>query len=96
MWFWSGFLGLLGGLGHLLGCSRLPQTRTPELSRGPRTSLSVRWTREFSDSTVTKMSSLEILKVEDKDTGELHRPHHLDLKTGMYRGKQILKVKERI
>ena len=22
--------------------------------------------------------------VEDKDTGELHRPHHIDLKTGMY------------
>ena len=34
--------------------------------------------------------------VEDKVTGELHRPHHIDLKTGMYRGKQILKVKERI
>ena len=28
--------------------------------------------------------------VEDKDTGELKRPHHIDLKTGMYRGKQIL------
>jgi large subunit ribosomal protein L32 len=26
----------------------------------------------------------------------LHRPHHIDLKTGMYRGKQVLKVKERI
>lgn len=34
--------------------------------------------------------------VEDKTTGELHRPHHIDLKTGMYRGKQVLKVKERI
>lgn len=34
--------------------------------------------------------------VEDKVTGELHRPHHIDLKTGMYRGKQVLKVKERI
>ena len=22
--------------------------------------------------------------VENKDTGELHRPHHIDLKTGMY------------
>ena len=31
--------------------------------------------------------------VEDKDTGELRRPHHVDLKTGMYRGRQILKVK---
>ena len=34
--------------------------------------------------------------VEDKVTGELHRPHHIDLKTGMYRVKQVLKVKERI
>jgi large subunit ribosomal protein L32 len=34
--------------------------------------------------------------VEDKVTGELHRPHHIDLKTGMYRGKQVVKVKERI
>ncbi|MGX6648001.1 50S ribosomal protein L32 [Maricaulaceae bacterium MS644] len=32
--------------------------------------------------------------VEDKDTGELRRPHHIDLKTGMYRGKQILTVEE--
>ncbi|MBK68141.1 MAG: 50S ribosomal protein L32 [Rickettsiales bacterium] len=28
--------------------------------------------------------------VEDKETGELRRPHHVCLKTGMYRGKQIL------
>ena len=28
--------------------------------------------------------------VEDKDSGELRRPHHVDLKTGMYRGRQIL------
>ena len=32
--------------------------------------------------------------VEDKDSGELRRPHHVDLKTGMYRGKQILEPKE--
>jgi large subunit ribosomal protein L32 len=31
--------------------------------------------------------------VEDKDSGELRRPHHLDRKTGMYRGRVILKVK---
>ena len=31
--------------------------------------------------------------VEDKDTGELHRPHHIDLKTGMYRGKQVIEPK---
>ena len=32
--------------------------------------------------------------VESKDTGELHRPHHIDLKTGMYNGKQILEPKK--
>ncbi len=33
---------------------------------------------------------------EDKKSGELRRPHHLDLSTGMYRGKQIIvkKVKK--
>jgi large subunit ribosomal protein L32 len=32
--------------------------------------------------------------VEDKDSGELRRPHHIDLKTGMYRGRQVLKPKK--
>ncbi len=31
--------------------------------------------------------------VEDQDSGELRRPHHIDLKTGMYRGRQILEPK---
>jgi large subunit ribosomal protein L32 len=31
--------------------------------------------------------------VEDKDSGELRRPHHIDLKTGMYKGRAVLKVK---
>jgi large subunit ribosomal protein L32 len=31
--------------------------------------------------------------VEDKDSGELRRPHHIDMKTGMYRGRQVFKVK---
>ena len=29
--------------------------------------------------------------IEDKDSGERRRPHHIDLKTGKYRGRQILK-----
>lgn len=32
--------------------------------------------------------------VEDKDTGELRRPHHIDLKTGIYRGRQVIDVKD--
>ena len=34
--------------------------------------------------------------VEDKDSGELRRPHHIDLKTGMYRGRQVLEPKDDI
>jgi len=32
--------------------------------------------------------------IEDADSGELRRPHHIDLKSGMYRGRQILEPKE--
>lgn len=32
--------------------------------------------------------------VESKETGELHRPHHVDRKTGMYRGRQVLEPRE--
>lgn len=35
----------------------------------------------------------EATYVENKQTGELHRPHHIDLKTGMYKGRQILDPK---
>ncbi|MFN3868334.1 MAG: 50S ribosomal protein L32 [Hyphomicrobiaceae bacterium] len=31
--------------------------------------------------------------VEDKDSGERRRPHHIDLKSGKYRGRQILPPK---
>ena len=33
--------------------------------------------------------------VEDKDSGERRRPHHIDLKTGKYRGRQILEPEGR-
>jgi large subunit ribosomal protein L32 len=32
--------------------------------------------------------------IEDAESGELRRPHHIDPKSGRYRGKQILKAKE--
>jgi large subunit ribosomal protein L32 len=32
--------------------------------------------------------------VENKETGELHRPHHIDLKSGIYNGRQVLEPKE--
>ncbi len=31
--------------------------------------------------------------IEDKDSGEFRRPHHIDMKTGMYKGRQILEPK---
>lgn len=31
--------------------------------------------------------------VEDKESGDLRRPHHIDLKSGKYRGRQILEPK---
>ncbi|MEE2879199.1 MAG: 50S ribosomal protein L32 [Pseudomonadota bacterium] len=32
--------------------------------------------------------------IEDSESGELRRPHHIDLKTGVYRGRQVLEPKE--
>ncbi len=32
--------------------------------------------------------------IEDKKSGEYRLPHHIDLKTGMYKGKQILDPKD--
>lgn len=32
---------------------------------------------------------------EDKETGEIKRPHHIELKTGMYRGRQVIVKKEK-
>ena len=32
--------------------------------------------------------------VEDAESGEPKRNHHIDLKTGMYKGRQILEAKD--
>ncbi|HCK32237.1 MAG: 50S ribosomal protein L32 [Micavibrio sp.] len=32
--------------------------------------------------------------VEDQHTGEAKRRHHIDLKTGMYKGRQVIETKE--
>jgi large subunit ribosomal protein L32 len=34
--------------------------------------------------------------IEDKDSGERRRPHHIDLKTGMYKGRAVLKPKTEV
>ena len=54
--------------------------------------------RKVSPSRRNMRRSADALKqptyVEDKDSGELRRPHHIDLKSGRYRGRQVLAVKE--
>lgn len=32
--------------------------------------------------------------VEDSNTGEAKRRHHIDLKTGMYKGRQVIEAKD--
>ena len=32
--------------------------------------------------------------VEDKDSGEMQRPHHINLNTGKYNGRQVLTPKD--
>jgi len=39
-----------------------------------------------------KISSINI--IEDKKSGEFRLSHHIDLKTGVYNGKQILDPKK--
>lgn len=34
--------------------------------------------------------------IEDSVSGELRRPHHIDLKTGEYRGRQVLEPSDEI
>ena len=34
--------------------------------------------------------------VEDKDSGELRRPHHIDLNSGMYKGRQVIEPKDSV
>ena len=34
--------------------------------------------------------------IEDKNSGELRRPHHIDLKSGEYRGRQVLEPRDDI
>ena len=32
--------------------------------------------------------------VEDSNTGEAKRRHHIDLKTGMYKGRQVIEAQD--
>ncbi|MDD9330027.1 MAG: 50S ribosomal protein L32 [Bartonella sp.] len=34
--------------------------------------------------------------IEDKSSGELRHPHHIDLKIDMYRGRSVLSAKDQL
>jgi large subunit ribosomal protein L32 len=71
-----------GGGGHLTDRSRtmaVPKRKTSPSKRGMRRSADALKAPTY---------------VEDRNSGELRRPHHIDLKTGMYRGRQVLEPKE--
>lgn len=57
----------------------VPKRKTSRMKRGHRR----------SDDALKQPSY-----VEDKQSGEYRRPHHIDLKTGMYRGRQVLEPKD--
>jgi large subunit ribosomal protein L32 len=59
----------------------VPRKKTSRMKRG---------TRRSADALVAPAY------VEDKDTGERRRPHHIDLKSGKYRGRQILPPKTEV
>ena len=56
----------------------VPRKKTSRMKRG---------TRRSADALTAP------LYVEDKESGERRRPHHIDLKSGKYRGRQILAEK---
>ena len=53
----------------------VPRKKVSRMKRG---------TRRSADALVAPVY------VEDKESGDLRRPHHIDLKSGKYKGRQIL------
>jgi large subunit ribosomal protein L32 len=75
----------------VFGARTLPSARRPAMAvPKKKTSPSRRGMRRSADA--LKQPTY----MEDKDSGELRRPHHIDLKTGMYRGRQVLKPKAEV
>lgn len=54
--------------------------------------------KKKSHSTTGMRRSHHALKatnwIEAPDTGEAVRPHHIDLKTGIYKGRKVIEVKD--
>jgi large subunit ribosomal protein L32 len=72
----------IGGLIFLNKCEgamAVPRKKTSRMKRGSRRSADALQAPTY---------------VEDKESGERRRPHHIDLKTGKYRGRQVLQLKD--
>lgn len=59
----------------------VPKRKTSRMRRGHRRSADALTTPTY---------------VEDKESGELRRPHHIDLKSGKYRGRQVLEPQDEL
>jgi large subunit ribosomal protein L32 len=59
----------------------VPKRKTSRMKRGHRRSADALTTPSY---------------VEDKESGELRRPHHIDLKSGKYRGRQVLEPQDEL
>ena len=88
-------LAVQGGLRHK---PRLPIQRPVRRPLHRKTSTMAVPKRKTSPSRRNMRRSHDALGanayVEDKETGELKRPHHVDLKTGLYKGRQVITPKD--
>jgi large subunit ribosomal protein L32 len=65
----------------LEGVMAVPRKKVSRMKRG---------TRRSADALVAPVY------VEDQESGERRRPHHIDLKTGKYKGRQVLPPKAEV
>ena len=80
-----------GNTGALLVISKLNLKMIENIDKP---ALSALWPNKTGMRRSQNMKFLSKNVVEDKKSGEYRLSHHLDLKTGMYRGRQILDPKE--
>jgi large subunit ribosomal protein L32 len=86
--------------GHLSQLAPPARTTAPNTSDSQGAFIMAVPKRKTSPSRRGMRRSADALKaptyIEDKDSGERRRPHHIDLKTGMYKGRQVLKPRTEV
>ena len=106
MWWSTLLIGLgviVGGvvLVNLIGLF-LPKSHTASRRVEYQQPASVIWETisDFGKHATWRDDVRQMKQLDDRacpeGTGELHRPHHIDLKSGMYRGRQVLEPKDDI